>query len=186
MEMTINSQFVRELRAKANWSQEDLAAASGLSIRTIQRVEKHGTASLETRKALASTFGVQPEELDNGNAGFDPYEVRVGTGMLICWLGIAWFLDLGLGIGLLGLGIVYFAGQLFRVAVVRQAVLWEMIVLGALCLLAGSAYLMGLEVRVGAVALIGIGCLMIFSRRTNRLPYDLIKSPRLARLRRDP
>lgn len=43
----------REMR---QWSQEQLAAISGLNVRTIQRVEKGAPASLDTRRALASAF----------------------------------------------------------------------------------------------------------------------------------
>jgi len=48
--------IVKKLREKANWSQEQLAMMSGLSIRTIQRVESGRSASLETLKSLASVF----------------------------------------------------------------------------------------------------------------------------------
>lgn len=48
--------IVRKLRKKSNWTQEQLATMSGLSIRTIQRVESGRSASLETLKCLASVF----------------------------------------------------------------------------------------------------------------------------------
>ncbi len=47
---------IRKLREDRGWSQEDLAALSGLSVRTIQRVENGGRASLETLKCLAAVF----------------------------------------------------------------------------------------------------------------------------------
>ena len=56
---------VKELRKQRCWSQDELALAAGISIRTIQRVEKTGSASLETIKALCSVFGVEPSELKN-------------------------------------------------------------------------------------------------------------------------
>ena len=37
--MKINSEKVRDLRNKRGWSQEQLAAACGLGLRTIQRIE---------------------------------------------------------------------------------------------------------------------------------------------------
>ncbi len=40
------------------WTQEQLAGASGLSKRTIQRVEREASASMETQKALAATFNL--------------------------------------------------------------------------------------------------------------------------------
>lgn len=58
MEMKVNSKIVRSLREERAWSQEHLAQVAGVSLRTIQRIEADGTASAETRMALASAFGV--------------------------------------------------------------------------------------------------------------------------------
>jgi transcriptional regulator with XRE-family HTH domain len=165
MEMTIDSDIIRELRAKANWSQEDLAAASGLSLRTIQRVEKDGAAALETQKALAAAFGLRPQDLARAGMAYEPGEMRVGTGLLIIWIGIAWFFDLGLAMGLIGVGCVYIAGQLLRLTWRKRPVLWELVATGVVCLAAGVASLMGLEIRLGAVLLVGVGCLLVFYRR---------------------
>lgn len=54
----INSGLIRELRQQQSWSQNQLATVSGLSLRTVQRVEKTGVCSLETSRALASVFEV--------------------------------------------------------------------------------------------------------------------------------
>ena len=56
--MKINKVSVVALRNSQNWTQEDLAAAAGVSVRTIQRVETIGTGSQETSKALAAAFDV--------------------------------------------------------------------------------------------------------------------------------
>jgi transcriptional regulator with XRE-family HTH domain len=50
--------LVQKLRLQRGWSQEDLAALSTLSVRTIQRIERGHTASMESLKALASVFEV--------------------------------------------------------------------------------------------------------------------------------
>jgi transcriptional regulator with XRE-family HTH domain len=47
---------VHKLRLERGWSQEQLAQHSGLSARTIQRIERGGTASLESLKCLAAVF----------------------------------------------------------------------------------------------------------------------------------
>ena len=52
----------RELR---KWSQEQLADISGLTTRTIQRVEKSEPSSPDTRRALARAFGL--EDIDAFN-----------------------------------------------------------------------------------------------------------------------
>lgn len=50
---------VKKLRKQHQWSQDELAILSGLSIRTIQRVESGQSASLETLKSLAAVFDVE-------------------------------------------------------------------------------------------------------------------------------
>ena len=62
-QMRINGESVRALREQKSWSQEHLANASGLSVRTIQRVEVEGIASAETRLALAGGLDVPVAEL---------------------------------------------------------------------------------------------------------------------------
>jgi transcriptional regulator with XRE-family HTH domain len=46
------------MRLKRNWSQQQLADASGLSSRTVQRIEAGQPASVETLKCLAAVFEV--------------------------------------------------------------------------------------------------------------------------------
>ena len=54
---------IRELRKQKYWSQEQLAQMSGLSIRTIQRIERDQKAGLESLKALAAVFDMEISEL---------------------------------------------------------------------------------------------------------------------------
>jgi len=61
--MQINREFVVALRNRRSWSQAELAIAAGLNLRTIQRIEAEGVASLQSRKALASAFDVEIDEL---------------------------------------------------------------------------------------------------------------------------
>lgn len=49
---------VQKLRLQRGWSQQQLAELSGLSTRTIQRIENGQTASTETLKSLASVFEI--------------------------------------------------------------------------------------------------------------------------------
>jgi len=56
--MKIDAALIIKFRMLNGWTQEQLASASGLSKRTIQRVENESTASMETQKALAATFDV--------------------------------------------------------------------------------------------------------------------------------
>lgn len=50
--------LIQKLRLQRGWSQEQLADVSGLSVRTVQRIEGGQSASLESLKALAAAFGV--------------------------------------------------------------------------------------------------------------------------------
>jgi transcriptional regulator with XRE-family HTH domain len=50
--------LVQKLRLQRGWSQEDLAELCALSVRTIQRIERGHTASVESLKALASVFEI--------------------------------------------------------------------------------------------------------------------------------
>lgn len=50
--------LIQKLRLQRGWSQEQLADVSGLSVRTIQRLERGQPASLESQKALAAVFDV--------------------------------------------------------------------------------------------------------------------------------
>ena len=54
--MRIDGAQVRELRRDRLWSQEELAVASGLNLRTIQRIEAEGVISLQSKKSLAAAF----------------------------------------------------------------------------------------------------------------------------------
>ncbi len=64
LRMKINAELVFELRTKKSWSQDELALAAGVNLRTIQRIEKEAAASLQTKKALASVFGIHISDLE--------------------------------------------------------------------------------------------------------------------------
>jgi len=61
--MKINSERVRDERNRRSWSQEELATAAGLNLRTIQRIENEGVASLQSAKALAAVFDIDMQRL---------------------------------------------------------------------------------------------------------------------------
>ena len=62
--------LIQKLRLKRGWSQQQLAHASGLSTRTIQRVEAGHPASTETLKSIAAVFEVDFSTL-NPETGMD-------------------------------------------------------------------------------------------------------------------
>ena len=55
--------IVKKLRLQKSWSQEQLSQFSGLSVRTIQRVERGHQASVESLKSLAAVFQININEL---------------------------------------------------------------------------------------------------------------------------
>lgn len=89
--MTICREKLLQLRKERGWSQEKLATISGISERTIQRIERDGTCSLESQLALASTFDISPTELA---PTFKPTEITYS----INWGGVFGLLLLGLAI----------------------------------------------------------------------------------------
>ena len=62
--MNINADVVLKARKQKFWSQEELAIASGLNLRTIQRIEREASASLQSKKALASALDLDIHDLD--------------------------------------------------------------------------------------------------------------------------
>ena len=55
--------IVRKLRLEKGWSQEQLADLTGLSVRTIQRIERGQKPGLESVKALAAVFEIEVTDL---------------------------------------------------------------------------------------------------------------------------
>lgn len=76
--MKINTERVIGLRKANSWSQEELAITAGVNLRTIQRIENGGAASLQSKKGLASAFDVEVSELDyHEKPTMNKYEYKV-------------------------------------------------------------------------------------------------------------
>lgn len=69
MDMQVDAQKIRRWRRDRCWSQEHLADAAGLSLRTVQRLENGEGVSRETILALAAAFSV-----DAAAVALDPGE----------------------------------------------------------------------------------------------------------------
>lgn len=61
--MKVDAGQIKKLRTDRHWSQEQLAAACGVNLRTIQRLENTGKASMESVRALAAVFEVDADDL---------------------------------------------------------------------------------------------------------------------------
>ncbi|AUH49599.1 XRE family transcriptional regulator [Chromobacterium sp. ATCC 53434] len=64
--------LIQKLRLQRGWSQQQLADLSGLSVRTVQRIERGQGASVESLKSLASVFEIDFSELHKELAMMDP------------------------------------------------------------------------------------------------------------------
>jgi transcriptional regulator with XRE-family HTH domain len=56
--------IIKRLRQQRYWSQEQLAESSGLSLRTIQRVESSNKLSFESLRGLAAVFEIEVATLE--------------------------------------------------------------------------------------------------------------------------
>ena len=61
---TINLRDIKKMRLERHWSQDQLAEMSGLSIRTIQRIENGENVGLESLKSLAAVFEINISDSD--------------------------------------------------------------------------------------------------------------------------
>ena len=61
--MEVRGDIVKTMRIDKGWTQAQLAEICDLNLRTIQRVENNGSASLETIMALCVAFDVKRQAL---------------------------------------------------------------------------------------------------------------------------
>ncbi len=69
--MHLSTETLKNLRNEKRWSQEVLAKVSGLSVRTIQRIEADGKASAESTLAIAAAFETTPNALQATSDSID-------------------------------------------------------------------------------------------------------------------
>lgn len=129
MEMKVNREVLKARREKNNWTQHQLADMCGLSLRTIQRIEKTGISSKETVGALSAVFEIDREEfvIQPGKSGISIealYEYRIAIYILL----IAQIIGL-LGILYSGTSLTEFQFQLATI-VVSGSSLFAFTVLG--------------------------------------------------------
>ena len=92
--MKLNPSIVRRLREARHWSQEQLAAAAGLGLRTVQRVEADGVASRETRVCLAAALDTDVSAMLDAGPGPGPGPIAAARGqpwMLLVMAGVLVF-----------------------------------------------------------------------------------------------
>jgi DNA-binding XRE family transcriptional regulator len=77
--MKVSPSLIRRLRIERGWSQDQLALASGVSLRTIQRVEAEGMASTSTAVSIAATYNLKLSDLqENQSPTHHPQALHYG------------------------------------------------------------------------------------------------------------
>jgi transcriptional regulator with XRE-family HTH domain len=61
--MEVNAIKIKSLRTQRNWTQQHLADACAISLRTVQRVERYGNASKDTLMGLTAVFELESSDL---------------------------------------------------------------------------------------------------------------------------
>jgi len=68
----VDAELIVNLRTARGWSQDELADVAGLNLRTVQRIEATAAASLGSKRALASAFDVDIQDLDDKELKMSP------------------------------------------------------------------------------------------------------------------
>ena len=61
--MEINATLIKKSRLNRGWTQQQLAEIASVSLRTIQRIERTGSASNESVSSLCASFELKREDL---------------------------------------------------------------------------------------------------------------------------
>ncbi len=83
--MKLDTCKLKSLREEKAWSQAHLADVAGVSLRTIQRIEKSGIASPESVKAICASYDIEVSTLINRDVrqGDTPDGNQVGGAGLV-------------------------------------------------------------------------------------------------------
>lgn len=137
MEMKVDKKLIRSEREKRAWSQEHLATLAGLGVRTIHRIEKTGSASIESTKALASVFELEISELQIGD------ESAAEIPRELTWLKLLW--------ALLRAPIRFIAtGESYKTRY------WRWLTTAACLIGAAGSYILGFSVGISVFIIAGV------------------------------
>lgn len=99
--MLVDANKMKVLRQSRNWTQQHLADVCGLSMRTIQRVEKDGVASNETVGAYAAVFEMDSADLLISAKQFSGNrDAGDASGIYSPWMAVIFIGGFALGVGL--------------------------------------------------------------------------------------
>lgn len=80
---------LQHLRKNRHLSQEQLAEISGLNVRTIQRIEKGATPSMETLRCLASALNIEVSEITQEPQNTNQTNLQSNPNKAVLFLSIA-------------------------------------------------------------------------------------------------
>ena len=88
MDMKINRDVLIQARSARAWSQQQLADVSGISLRTIQRIEKSGVASNDSLQGICAAFNKEPTYfiVHTGQAAKQKNLVKMVLGIMVAAL----------------------------------------------------------------------------------------------------
>lgn len=97
MDIHINREFLKQLRLQRALSQDALAAASGLHVRTVQRIESSGTASIQSLRSIARALEVDSTRLERSKDSIEsdartfliPPKLLLGVGAALLWFALS-------------------------------------------------------------------------------------------------
>ena len=93
MALTIDKVKIKQLRLQKSMTQEALAESSSINLRTVQRIEKDGVASLQSCKNLAAALNVDPIDLlldEDQAANTRPSNLIIPALTINCVVFLAW------------------------------------------------------------------------------------------------
>jgi transcriptional regulator with XRE-family HTH domain len=89
MDVQVDGELIRAERARRAWSQEHLAGAAGIGVRTVQRIEATGVASYESLRAISAALEIPVVTLRAAGAAAEapPRSPAARLRMAARWLG---------------------------------------------------------------------------------------------------
>ena len=99
MDVQVDRNLLRSEREKRAWSQEHLAGAAGIGVRTIQRIESTGIASYESARAISAALEIPLGQLRGGDDAPQITAPKQRWRLAASWLGAAVAVALVVGIG---------------------------------------------------------------------------------------
>ena len=97
--MEVNAAKIKMLRTDKSWTQQHLADACSVSLRTIQRVERYGNASNETVMSLCAVFEIGRDVIVMPDIPVETQETVVDIAQMFNMKSHLIAMAIGIGIG---------------------------------------------------------------------------------------